>query len=87
MAKIIGLIQVKGGVGRSTVATNIAGLMALKNKTALIDCDMPQGTSASWFSARKQAGKTNNLTLATAVNHHIVTHDFSFSGSYQLATW
>jgi chromosome partitioning protein len=47
MAKIIGMIQVKGGVGRSTVATNIAGVMALKNKTVLIDCDMPQGTSAS----------------------------------------
>lgn len=69
MAKIIGITQVKGGAGRSTIATSIAGVMALKNKTVLIDCDMPQGTSASWYMIRKQSEKTNNLTLATANNH------------------
>jgi chromosome partitioning protein len=69
MAKIIGVIQVKGGAGRSTLATNLAGVMALKNKTLLIDCDMPQGTSASWYSIRKQAGKAGELALATAGNH------------------
>lgn len=68
MTKIIGIIQVKGGAGRSTLATNIAGVMALQNKTVLIDCDMPQGTSASWYSIRNQSGKANNLTLATATN-------------------
>lgn len=69
MAKIIGIIQVKGGAGRSTLATNLAGVMALKLKTVLIDCDMPQGTSASWFSIRSRAEKTDNLKLATANNH------------------
>lgn len=66
MAKIIGLIQVKGGAGRSTIATNLAGALAAEGKTALIDCDLPQGTSASWFSIREGQDKTQNLTLATA---------------------
>jgi chromosome partitioning protein len=50
MTKTIGIIQVKGGAGRSTVATNLAGELAKKGKTVLIDCDMPQGTSASWYA-------------------------------------
>lgn len=61
MAKIIGVIQVKGGAGRSTVSTNLAGELAKKGKTVLIDCDMPQGTSASWYAVREQSGKTQDL--------------------------
>jgi chromosome partitioning protein len=69
MTKIIGVIQVKGGAGRSTVSTNLAGELSKIGKTILIDCDMPQGTSASWFSVREQSGKTGNLTADTAINH------------------
>jgi chromosome partitioning protein len=61
MAKIIGVIQVKGGAGRSTVSTNLAGELAKKGKTVLIDCDMPQGTAASWYAVREQQGKTQDL--------------------------
>ena len=69
MAHIIGLVQVKGGAGRSTIATNLAGLFSLKYKTALIDCDMPQGTSASWYALREADNRAGNLTLATASGH------------------
>ncbi len=69
MAKIIGLVQVKGGAGRSTIATNLASILAKKSKTMLIDCDMPQGTSMSWYALRSAANKTDNLSLATANNH------------------
>jgi len=48
--KVIGVIQVKGGAGRSTVSTNLAGELSKLGKTVLIDCDMPQGTSASWYA-------------------------------------
>lgn len=68
MAKTIGLIQVKGGAGRSTIATNLAGAFSKQGRTALIDCDMPQGTSASWYSIRQQQEKAENLTIATAAN-------------------
>lgn len=68
-AKTIGVIQVKGGAGRSTVSTNLAGELSKMGKTVLIDCDMPQGTAASWFSVREQAGKASNLMADTASNH------------------
>lgn len=67
--KTIGVIQVKGGAGRSTVSTNLAGELSKIGKTILIDCDMPQGTSASWFSVREQAGRAGNLIAETATNH------------------
>jgi chromosome partitioning protein len=53
-ARTIGIVQVKGGAGRSTVATNIAGEMSKVGRTVLIDCDMPQGTAASWVAVRQQ---------------------------------
>jgi len=65
MTKIIGLIQVKGGTGRSTLATNLAGQLANKGRVLLVDCDMPQGTSASWVAMR-EAG---NVAAATAGDH------------------
>lgn len=47
-AKNIVVIGVRGGVGASTLTTNIAWLMAhkLKKKTALLDLDLQYGTSA-----------------------------------------
>ena len=69
MAKIIGIIQVKGGVGRSTLATNLAALLSERLKTVLVDCDMPQGTAASWYSLRQQERPTESLTLTTTDNH------------------
>lgn len=71
MAQIIGIIQVKGGAGRSTIAVNLAGMMASNNKrVALIDCDIPQATAASWYLVRKASNKQGSLTIATAANHN-----------------
>ena len=71
--KVIGIIQVKGGAGRSTIATNLAGELAKIGQTVLIDGDMPQGTSASWYAIREQAGKAGgldtNLVADTAADH------------------
>lgn len=70
MAKIIGVIQVKGGAGRSTVATNLAGVISKGATVALVDCDMPQGTSASWAAVRRQEALFDgNLTIETATDH------------------
>jgi len=68
MTRIIGIVQLKGGAGRSTLATNLAALLSRKAPTAIIDCDMPQGTSASWYSVREAEGRTGGLTLATVDN-------------------
>ena len=69
MQKVIGIIQVKGGAGRSTVSTNLAGELSKVGRTVLIDCDMPQGTSASWYTLRQQAGRAGNLIADTASSH------------------
>lgn len=68
MAYIIGVIQVKGGCGRSTLATNLAAILATEKPTLLIDCDLPQGTSSSWFAARAAEGLTGKLSLVKARN-------------------
>jgi len=61
MAKFIAVAQLKGGAGKSTIATNLAGCLARDFRTGLIDADMPQGTSARWASLRAD----ENLLLAT----------------------
>jgi len=64
MTQIVGVIQVKGGVGRSTIATNLSAVYSLRKPTVLIDCDLPQGTSASWYAVRKSEVPPANLNLA-----------------------
>lgn len=69
MTKIVGVIQVKGGAGRSTIATNLAGYLAKNGKkVALIDCDVPQCTAAAWGSIRANENRPA-VTIATAGNH------------------
>ncbi|PXW86437.1 plasmid segregation oscillating ATPase ParF [Nitrosomonas sp. Nm84] len=69
-SKIIGVVQLKGGAGRSTVATNLAAALSQQSAVALIDCDLPQGTSAAWGLIREQNDRLGNLLVTTALNHH-----------------
>lgn len=66
MTKIIGVIQLKGGAGKSTVATNLAATFAEKGKTLLVDCDPPQFTSECWFIEREKQELQGDLTLVRA---------------------
>ncbi|WP_230679235.1 hypothetical protein, partial [Streptococcus pneumoniae] len=43
--------------------------LSKKGKTVLIDGDIPQGTSASWFALRRDAGRAGNLIADTARDH------------------
>jgi len=81
-AKVIGVIQVKGGAGRSTVSTNLAGELSKHGSTVLIDCDMPQGTAASWFAVRQGKGKAGALQADTASTHREL---IDLVGKYQAA--
>ena len=48
------ILNPKGGCGKSTLATNIAGHFALQGKrVALADCD-PQGSSRDWLKVRPE---------------------------------
>ncbi|MFY9261078.1 MAG: ParA family protein [Gallionella sp.] len=68
MGSIIGIVQVKGGVGRSTLATSLAVALAQSGRTALIDADVPQGTSASWGALRKRDGRLGALTVVSVAD-------------------
>jgi len=67
--KTIAVVNLKGGCGRSTLSTNLAGELAKRASTALIDTDLPQGTASSWFALRDASGRSEGLSLDTATNH------------------
>lgn len=51
--QLIALVQRKGGVGKTTVAINLAGELARRGKAvAVIDAD-PQGSAIAWAGLRK----------------------------------
>ena len=53
---ILALLNQKGGVGKTTLATHIAGELALRGlHVILLDAD-PQGSSLDWTQRRSQQG-------------------------------
>jgi len=66
MGHIITIVNRKGGVGKSTIALNLAAALSHKSQSVfIIDAD-PQGTLTRWASARarQQTFKiTNNITV------------------------
>lgn len=51
MSKIISMLQLKGGIGKSTLTISIAGVLASKgHKILIIDADAPQCTVAAWHT-------------------------------------
>ncbi|WP_176042867.1 ParA family partition ATPase [Burkholderia stabilis] len=53
---IVALLNQKGGVGKTTLATHIAGELAMRSQSViLLDAD-PQGSALDWTQRRSQQG-------------------------------
>jgi len=63
---IIAVMNQKGGVGKSTIATNIAACAHLAGgRVQVIDCD-PQGSALDWFAARGETSTLRGLRVVKA---------------------
>lgn len=74
-AKVIVLTNQKGGCGKTTLAMNIAGTLAIKAKTLVIDGDL-QGSASRWASSCSdekpyKAAVMSLANIETRVNREI----------------
>jgi chromosome partitioning protein len=76
MSTVFVVANQKGGIGKSTTATNLAGILGRTAKTLLIDAD-PQGNSTSTYEAQVENVATlydviidsDKLAISEAIQH------------------
>ena len=79
MAKIVAILNQKGGVGKTTSAVNLAACVGAKGKRVLLADIDPQGNSTSGFGIDKRSTKFssyNVLTGSCGAADAIITTEF-----------
>lgn len=68
----------KGGTGKSTVATNIAALLATQGRDVLlIDANAAQGTASNWAARREEADLPKVACVEKSGNIHSALRDLA----------
>ena len=69
---IIAFLQVKGGVGKSTLSQNLAVAFAHDNiKVKIIDCDIRQRTCSKWVARRNDYHPNKPKVLENTQNERL----------------
>ena len=72
MSKVISIVNIKGGVGKTTISINLsAGISDTDRKVLLIDTD-PQESATDWIRKRKELDKSE----ITHKNFHFYNSEF-----------
>lgn len=80
---IFGVINGKGGVGKTTTSTNLAAAMSTGKKTIILDCD-PQGSATDvWFEKRPEHFEYPKLVKIEASDlPHVITQCYEQGYDY-----
>lgn len=77
----IAVVNTKGGVGKTTIATHLAALFAVREATLLIDAD-PQASAASWAAWRREAGREPSPTTTCLLGKAVFDEGKSLSKGF-----
>lgn len=77
----LAVVNTKGGVGKTTIATHLAALFAGMAPTLLIDGD-PQASAASWAAWRREAGRDPSPTTTCLVGKAVYDEGKNLSKNF-----
>lgn len=78
---IFAVVNTKGGVGKTTTAVHLATMLAMSNKTLLIDGD-PQASAASWAAWRRDTEHETSPTTTCLTGKAILSEGKGLSSGF-----
>ena len=92
MAHVIAVLNSKGGTGKTTIATNLAGCLHKRGHSVLLVDSDPQGTALDWYAAQPDS---TNLPAVVGIDRPVLhksipqlTRDYAYiviDGSAKIA--